>query len=213
MRDRLAASVDVLKDRATGELERHHSLRATIDWTLDLLDREPRALFDRLGAFAGPVDLEELEAVAGVDGLDVVDALAALVDVALVRRVETSGDRVRFGLPEALRQVATEALDHSSDADRWRRAHAERQLELVWPARFPLTATRAAAERAAAATAEASAALRWAHDHDERVAPPLAAGLGNRLALEGRLRDAAAALDAVPAGCRPERRLHRRGGT
>ena len=47
----------------------------------------------RMGAFAGPVELEDLEAVAGADGLDVLDALSALLDVALVRRVE-SGDGV-----------------------------------------------------------------------------------------------------------------------
>jgi len=58
-----------------------------------------------LGAFAGPVELTDLELVAGEDGLDVLEALAGLVDVALVSRVESGDGRMRFGLPEALRQT------------------------------------------------------------------------------------------------------------
>ena len=57
LRDRLGASTGVLKERGADRRARHRSLRATIDWTLGLLDEEARRLFTRLGAFAGPVEL------------------------------------------------------------------------------------------------------------------------------------------------------------
>ena len=56
--------------------ERQRSLRATVQWTLGLIAPEAQALFVRMGAFVGPVPLEEIEAVAGADGLDVLEALS-----------------------------------------------------------------------------------------------------------------------------------------
>ena len=189
LRDRLAASTDVLSDHGAGRLERHRSLRATLDWTLGLLDDAPRTLFTRMGAFAGPVELEELEAVTAIDGLDVLAALAELVDVALVRRIESGDGRLRFGLPEAVRQLAAEQLDAAPDGARWRHAHAERQLEVVWEARHVLTTTMSTALRAVRATVEAEAALRWTRATGDPLAAPLAAALGAALVFQGRLRD------------------------
>ena len=108
LRERLHASPDVLQDTGADRADRQRSLRATVEWTVGQLDDGPRALFLRMGAFAGPVELEDLEAVAGGDGLDVLEALAGLLDVALARRVESGDGRVRFGLPEAVRQIAAE---------------------------------------------------------------------------------------------------------
>ena len=63
------------------------------------LEDGPRALFARMGAFAGPVELEDIEAVAREDGFDVLESLASLLDVALVRRIESGDGLVRFRLP------------------------------------------------------------------------------------------------------------------
>jgi predicted ATPase len=76
LRDRLSRSSDLLRDDRRDRLERHRSLRATLQWTLGLLEEPARELFVRLGAFAGPVELEEIEAVAGADGLNVLDAVS-----------------------------------------------------------------------------------------------------------------------------------------
>src|SRR5207302_2919990 len=127
-----------------------------------------------MGAFAGPVQLEDLEAVAGADGLEVLAALAGLLDVALVRRVEWGDGRVRFGLPEALRQIAAGLLDAAPDGCRWRRAHAQRQHDLTWAARS-LCVPADVYRTAVAADAEASAALRWARATGEPLAAPLGA--------------------------------------
>ena len=200
LRDRLLASPDVLKDTGAGRPERHRSLRATVDWTLGLLDDGPRTLFTRLGAFAGPVELEEIEAVAGADGLDVLEALAGLRDVALVRRVESGDGRVRFGLPEALRQIAAGRLDAAPDGEAWRRAHAQRQLDIAWPARRLAQATGPAYRAALDADAEADAALRWARAAGDEAAAPLAAARASLLADNGRTRETFAIVDDLLAG-------------
>ena len=132
LRDRLRDSIDVLGEARGGRPARQRSLRAALESTLALLDPAPRALFVRMGAFAGPVELEELERVLSGDGVSVLEALAELVDAALVQRVETGDGTVKFGLAEALRQIASELLDREPDGERWRRAHAQRQYELVW---------------------------------------------------------------------------------
>jgi predicted ATPase/class 3 adenylate cyclase len=202
LRDRLRSSTEILRDDRRDREDRHRSLRATVQWTLGALDRDQRELFARLGTFAGPVELEEIEAVAGGDGLDVISALAGLVDVALVRRIESGDDRVRFGLPEALRQTAGAMLSEGQDEARWREAHLLRQHELLWNARIYLV-TEAAHQRALAADLEAAAALHWAKSTGHPLAASLAAARASMLHDTGRLREAKLLLQPL-LGCPPD---------
>jgi predicted ATPase/class 3 adenylate cyclase len=194
--DRLQGSTDMLRDDRPDRPDRHRSLVGTVDWSLSLLDPPARALFTRLGAFADPVEVEDLEAVCGRDGLDVLETLFGLLEVALVRRVESGDGRIRFGLPEGLRQIAARQLEKAPDGEDWRRAHAERQLEIIWPARFILT-TRAHFQAAVDATAERAAALRWGRATGDPIFRPLAAAhaivAGNR----GYVRDAVATIEPL----------------
>jgi predicted ATPase len=175
LRDRLRDSPDVLKDASADRPDRQRSLRATVDWTLEMLDDGPRALFARMGAFAAPAELEDLEAVAGGSGVDPLEDLAVLLDVALARRVERGDGRVRFGLPEALRQIAATQLDAAPDGQAWRRRHAQHQLDIAWDARLVSLTTGARYKRAADADPEAAVALRWARAAGDPVAVRLAA--------------------------------------
>jgi predicted ATPase/class 3 adenylate cyclase len=196
LRDRLQSSSEVLRDDRPDRPHRQRSLRATVDWTLELLDQEPRALFVRFGAFAGPVELEELEAVAGADGLDVVEALASLLDVALVRRVESGDGRVRFGLPEALRQIAAAMLAAAPDGERWRSEHVRRQYEQLWSSR-QLLVPESALDAMHATGQEAALAVEWARASRDPRAPALAAVTAWLLAAGGHAREALALLDPL----------------
>ena len=160
--------------------------------------RRPERLFVRLGAFAGAVELEELEQVLSGDGVSVLEALAELVDAALVQRVETGDGTVKFGLAEALRQLASELLDRDSDGERWRRAHAQRAYELVWAFRtwFVDRKTWLAAH---AAAREAAAALRWASANHDGLEQPLAAAYACVLLEDGRVREGGAITERLIA--------------
>jgi predicted ATPase/class 3 adenylate cyclase len=201
--ERLRESPDLLKDAHADRADRHRSLRATVDWTLGLLDAPARALFTRIGAFAGPVELDQLEAIAGADGLDVLEALTELLDVALVRRLESGDGRVRFTLPEALRQIASALLDAAPDGPDWRRRHARHQHDIAWRVRTPSMSAGADHRAALAANAEAAAAVGWARAAGDPLAAPLAAAHATLLADSGRVREALALLEpilAAPSG-------------
>jgi predicted ATPase/class 3 adenylate cyclase len=109
-------------------LERHQTLRATVDWSYDLLSPPERVLLDRLAVFAGGFMLDAAQAVAGgddLDSLDVLDLLAQLVDKSLVIAEQATG-ATRYRLLETIRQYAQERLEASdTDAELARRRHAE----------------------------------------------------------------------------------------
>jgi predicted ATPase/DNA-binding SARP family transcriptional activator len=99
--------------------ERHRTLRATVQWSYDLLARAQKVLFERLAVFAGPFDLAAAEAVASGGELDTVDTdhlIGDLVEQSMVG-VESGPFGRRFRLLETLRQFALEQLT----------AHGERE--------------------------------------------------------------------------------------
>jgi predicted ATPase len=96
--------------------ERQQTLRATIEWSYDLLEPVEQQLFTRLGVFSGGWTMDAAEAVCGAD----LDTLGALLDQSLVRR-----DGERFSMLETIREYAAERLDVSGEAEQVRRRHAE----------------------------------------------------------------------------------------
>src|SRR3954470_19770832 len=102
---------------------RQLTIPATVDWSLQLLGAPEQELFAALGVFAGPVEVEAVEAVCGEVVPDVVAALSRLVDQSLVRRVTGRCGEPRFRLLELLRQRARELLPER-DGDRLRAGHA-----------------------------------------------------------------------------------------
>jgi len=109
-------------------VERHQTLRATVDWSYSLLESRERLVFDRLGVFAGSFDAVGATAVVADDSIeafDVLDALTALVAKSMVVTEDTPDGHGRFRMLETLRQYAQEQLDQAGDTDQWRRRHAE----------------------------------------------------------------------------------------
>ncbi len=108
-------------------IARHHTLRATVEWSYELLDSRSRLLFNRLAVFAGSFSLEAVEAVAGNDVLDrndVLDLLAGLVAKSMVVSDTTvAGDR-HYRMLETLRQFALEHLVETDDVDPIKERHA-----------------------------------------------------------------------------------------
>ncbi len=117
--ERLGQRLDLLKGGRDAD-PRQATLRATIEWSHELLPDDEQRLFARLAVFAGGCTLEAAEQVAGAD----VDTLQSLVDKSLVR---LTGER--FWMLETIREYAGERLDGSGEADRLGRKLAEHMLE------------------------------------------------------------------------------------
>lgn len=92
---------------AAGRPDRHHTLRAAIEWSYVALSPTQRRLLDQLSVFISGARLEAVEAVSDL-GDAALPALAALVDRNLVSRVGTTEPRYR--LLETVREYAREQL-------------------------------------------------------------------------------------------------------
>ena len=113
---------------------RHRTLRATLEWSHELLSEAERALFRRLSVFAGGWTLEAAEEVCSGDGVeqdDVLELLSGLVDKSLV--VVEAGEQgvPRFRMLEPVRQYSQERLQESGTAERVRARHAQYYLALA----------------------------------------------------------------------------------
>ena len=109
-------------------VERHQTLRATVDWSYSLLTETERIVFDRLGVFAGSFDAPGAQAVVTGDGIeawDVLDALSELVAKSMLVAEDTADNTTRYQMLETLAQYARERLDETGTTDDWRRRHAD----------------------------------------------------------------------------------------
>ncbi|MEX2182894.1 MAG: hypothetical protein WEC14_00455, partial [Chloroflexota bacterium] len=118
---RLDESLSLLTGGAHDLPERQRTLRATIEWSNDLLTPDDQAAFRRLSIFRGSFTLEAAEAIAGAD----LDQVATLVEQSLVKPL---GDE-RFFLLETLREYARERLDGAGETDEFTLRHARWYLE------------------------------------------------------------------------------------
>jgi predicted ATPase/class 3 adenylate cyclase len=108
-------------------LPRQQTLRATIDWSFDLLDDRERALFRRLAIFSGGWTLQAAIEVCceegGPDEWEMLDVLTSLVDKSLVV-VDTLGAEQRFRMLVSIREYALERSSEAGEAERTAEKHA-----------------------------------------------------------------------------------------
>jgi predicted ATPase/class 3 adenylate cyclase len=109
--------------------ERQRTLRATIDWSYELLSESQRELHQALAVFAGGCTLEDGRALAKSDRSFFAD-LEALVTGSLLRS-DLTDHEVRLSMLETVREVAVARLASEGKLDDLRRRHADRFLELA----------------------------------------------------------------------------------
>jgi predicted ATPase/DNA-binding SARP family transcriptional activator len=112
---------------------RHQTLRGTIDWSHQLLERHEQTLFSRLSVFAGGWTIASARSVATGSGLDepsVLDGLAGLVRKSMVV-AESATKTTRYRMLESLRRYAHERLANSGEEVAVRTRHAEHFTRLV----------------------------------------------------------------------------------
>ena len=141
--EQLAGKLDdrfrLLTGGSRSALPRQQTLRATMDWSYDLLSEPERSVLRRLSVFAGGCTLEAAEAVCSGDGIEspaVLDLLGHLVDKSLVL-TEVQEHEARYRLLETVRQYARDRLVESGDAGEIRRRHRDWYLALVETASPP----------------------------------------------------------------------------
>lgn len=108
-------------------LPRHQTLRATLDWSYELLPTTERVILRRIAVFAGMFKLESAAAVVASDEIaapDVVDYLANLVAKSLVT-ADVSAFTAQYRLLDTTRAYALEMLRESGEFDIFARHHAE----------------------------------------------------------------------------------------
>lgn len=114
-------------------LPRQQTMRATIDWSYNLLTLTEQRLFERLSVFAGGATLTTAASVCGDDDVtkaDVFIGLSSLVDKSLVT-AELEGNQPRYQLCESFREYAREKLAVRGEAEAVARRQARLALELA----------------------------------------------------------------------------------
>ena len=170
---RVSERLDLLKGGRDAD-PRQATLRATIEWSHDLLSSDERRLFSGLAVFVGGCTLEAAEAVCDAD----LDDLSSLLDKSLVRR---TGER--YWMLETIREFAAERLDDRADGESLRGRHAALLLRLADTLGFTVESIeRGFPQRHDVALAELAnvrGALEWATHADPEQGLRLALALEN----------------------------------
>jgi predicted ATPase len=169
--ERLGRRLDLFQGGRDAE-ERQRTLRATIEWSYELLSAAERALFARLGVFVGGCTLDAAENVAGA----ALETIQSLVEKSLVRHTEG-----RFWMLETIREYAVERLAELSDAEAVRRRFAEHCLGIAEQGAMNVEATEAGRppqqELVAPERANIRSALDWCTTDDPELGLRLASEL------------------------------------
>ena len=123
----------LLSGGARTAVPRQHTLRASVDWSHNLLTGPEQILFRRLAVFAGSFDFDAAEAVGAAEPLQahqILDLLSLLVDKSLVTAVDAPAGN-RYRLPETVRTYATEQLHDAGEMSTTWVRHRDHYLHLA----------------------------------------------------------------------------------
>jgi non-specific serine/threonine protein kinase len=175
--DRLGRRLPIPASPMQDAPARQHSLKATLQWSVDLLDPAEQALFRRAAVFVGGWTLDAAEAITA--DLDVPDVLTTLLSLA-DKNLNIAQEELRFRMLETAREFALDLLEASGEAKAVRRRPAEFFASFAEQAEPQLQGASQAAVVARLEREEDNfrQALRWAFES----ADPEAQELGLRLA-------------------------------
>ncbi|MEA2646422.1 MAG: hypothetical protein QOE92_1505, partial [Chloroflexota bacterium] len=202
--DRLDDRFRLLAGQGRAAVPRHQTLRATVDWSYELLSPAERALFERLSVFVGGWDIEAAEAVCVGDPLDHdagLEMLGQLVSKSLVV-AERRGVAARFRMLETIRDYGAQRLAKGYDGVETRRRHRDWYLAMAEEAEDRLLRGRQVSwDRLEAEHDNLRAALQISLDNGEGAEAALRLGgaLGEFWDLRGNLAEGRRWLEAALA--------------
>ncbi len=140
---RLEHRLEVLTGGSRDLHARQQTLRNTIQWSYDLLNKEEQRLFRRLSVFEGGCTLEAAAAIynAGNDTngrMKALEVVASLVDKSLLQQTEREGDEPRLLMLETIREFGLECLRECGELEAASRSHAAYYLQLAEEAELNL---------------------------------------------------------------------------
>ena len=169
---RLSNRLKLLKGGPRNLPARQRTLRATIDWSYELLTEEEKQLLGRLSVFFGGCTLEAIEALCDVEGhfpMDTLEGVSSLLEKSLLRQEEGPEGEPRFVMLEVVQEYAREKLEESGAVQEIKRAHAEHYLALAEEADPELKGPDQLEwiRRLETEHDNMRVALRWAHQRGE----------------------------------------------
>ena len=167
---RLASSLDALGQGPADLPERQRTLRATVEWSIGLLDEAERKMLATLSVFDEGWTIEAAVHVSGLAEDRTLDLLDALVRRSLVN-IDSTNALPRFRMLSSIRELAAERLTASGDRAEVERRHAEYFGALVENADWPPQKQAEWAERLRAEEGNLAIAIRWYLSHDLRPLP------------------------------------------
>jgi predicted ATPase/class 3 adenylate cyclase len=174
LRDRLGSRLQLLRSGARDLPARQQTLRATIEWSYQLLEPGEQRLLELLSVFAS-AGFEAVEAVAGSikwlteTGVDILDGLASLLDKSLIRQADPEAGTPRLVMLETIKEYAAERLDDLPEfSAAARRAHAVYFADFAQRQWEHLTGQRREPALAAMAIDVDNLRLAWDHWAAER---------------------------------------------
>ena len=182
MLERLHQRLEVLIGGARDAPARQKTLRATLEWSYELLSEPEQRLFRWLGVFAGGCSLEATEAVCSTpeepEG-KLVKELGALIDKNLLRQEEKAGGEPRFSMLETIRDYAAERLASTGEEEQVRARHAAFFAALGQQSESGLFGSEAGTwgRRLEVDHDNLRAALTWGEQHDPELMLRLAGAL------------------------------------
>jgi predicted ATPase/class 3 adenylate cyclase len=125
--ERLDAALGALGSGAHDAPARQQTLRATIDWSHELLSATEQEAFARFAVFAGGATVQASEAITGAT----LETLDGLVAKSLLVRLQPADTPTRLGMLETIRAYAAERFAHLPDTDAVRERHYRHYLALA----------------------------------------------------------------------------------
>jgi predicted ATPase/DNA-binding SARP family transcriptional activator len=200
--ERLDRRLPLLTGGSTDLPSRQQTLRATLDWTVDLLAEDELRDLMHLAVFAGGCTLEAAESVGGTT----VDRLGSLIDYSLLQQVATATGS-RYSMLETIREHALERLETLGAGQAARRAHAVYYVALAEQLEPNLERTESAAlGQVESELDNFRAAFSCAHAADGGLALRLAAALRRFWYATNRLGEGCRWLAAALEGPHPASR-------
>jgi predicted ATPase len=171
---RLARSLDALGTGAVDLPERQRTLRATVEWSVGLLEDAERSLLETAAVFVDGWTIDAAAQVAGLDEDRALDLTEALARHSLIY-LDPAGDGPRPRMLETIRAFVAERLAARPDAAEVERRHAGYYRALAGQAERPLRSADHGEwlERLEAEEGNLAAAVRWHLGHDTGPLPHL----------------------------------------